>query len=230
MKRSGSSTSILQDGRIKPGIYKIKNIVSQTYVDIKDHVRELCCRPTSALGDSRGLWEILPLGLGYTIRKAGPSVAGKPDQFCIMLEGTGGGSVVSVSEFPVAWKVAVVEDVKYKGFEYVRIFWGSTNVIWDLAQWGSDRDGTRVQVMDNGKPEPCRVWELIPVKLESSSQPSSSFGVQSSSSTAPPYEERTGNQCCTCSHVTAEPGDDGYGTTVTEVLTVTTRKKYRVEG
>jgi hypothetical protein len=47
-------------------------------------------------------------------------VAGKPDQFCIMLEGTGGGSVVSVSEFPVAWKVTVVEDVKYKGFEYVR--------------------------------------------------------------------------------------------------------------
>jgi hypothetical protein len=32
----------------------------------------------------------------------------------------GGGSAVSVSEFPVAWKLVVVEDDKYKGFEYFR--------------------------------------------------------------------------------------------------------------
>lgn len=56
---SPTNPSILQDGRIKPGIYKIKNIVSQTYVDTKDHVRELCGRPSSALQKSGGqvsLW------------------------------------------------------------------------------------------------------------------------------------------------------------------------------
>lgn len=49
-----TSSSILQDGRIRPGTYKIKNIVSQTYVDIKDHVREICGRPSSVLEKSRG--------------------------------------------------------------------------------------------------------------------------------------------------------------------------------
>ena len=86
MKYSYSSptATVLQDGKIKPGIYKIQNIVSKTYVDIKDDLRELCGRPSSALERSRGhvslyiwapgipnnqQWEILPLGPGYTIRK-----------------------------------------------------------------------------------------------------------------------------------------------------------------
>lgn len=49
----------------------------------------------------------------------------------------------------------------------------------------------------------------------------------------PPYD---GNQRCTRSHQTTETGDDEFGTTVVEVTvttttnTVTTRKKYRVEG
>lgn len=41
--------SIFQGGKLKPGIYKIRNLVSQTYVDIKDDVRELCGRPSTVL-------------------------------------------------------------------------------------------------------------------------------------------------------------------------------------
>ena len=37
-----------------------------------------------------------------------------------MLYGMGNQSAVSVSEFPVAWKILEVEDDKYRGFEYVR--------------------------------------------------------------------------------------------------------------
>ena len=81
--------------------------------------------------------------------------------------------------------------------------------------------------MDNGKLESCRIWELIPVKVDDfASQPSSS---SRDSGSAPPYEADTGNRCSTCSHLTTETGDDGFGTTVIEVTTVTTRKKYRVE-
>lgn len=43
----------------------------------------------------------------------------------------------------------------------------------------------------------------------------------------PPYEEKPGNYSCTCSHLNTEPSDDGFGTTVIEITTVTTRKKYR---
>ncbi|KAF9649761.1 hypothetical protein BDM02DRAFT_1746722 [Thelephora ganbajun] len=231
MKNNASKTrsSILQDGKIKPGIYKIQNIVSKTYVDIKDHVRELCGRPSSTLEKYRGRWEIQPLGSGYTIRKAGPAASGKPDQFCIMLNGIGNEHAISVSDFPVAWKIAVVHDAKYSGFEYVRIFWGSTNMVWDLAQWGSERDGTKIQVMDNGKPEPCRIWELVPVKVDNFPAQPSSSGSQRDFNPVPPYEENPGNHCCTCSHVTTEPDDGGYGTTIIEVTTVTTRRKFRLE-
>ena len=51
---SSTSPSIFQDGKLKPGVYKIQNIVSKTYVDIKDHLRELCGRPFTALESGRG--------------------------------------------------------------------------------------------------------------------------------------------------------------------------------
>ena len=34
------SSSIFQDGKLKPATYKLQNIVSKTYVGIKDHVRD----------------------------------------------------------------------------------------------------------------------------------------------------------------------------------------------
>ena len=48
------SDSVFRDGRIKPGIYKIQNVVGQTYVDIRDHNRELCGRPVTTL-EGKGL-------------------------------------------------------------------------------------------------------------------------------------------------------------------------------
>jgi len=77
--------SIFKDGKLKPGIYMIQNVVSQTYVDMREHSRELCCRPDTRL-EGKGLvgscphlthnrihghlqWEILPSGPGYTIRR-----------------------------------------------------------------------------------------------------------------------------------------------------------------
>jgi hypothetical protein len=46
--------SIFRDGKLKPGIYKIQNLVGQTYVDIthvdtRGQVGELCCRPATLL-------------------------------------------------------------------------------------------------------------------------------------------------------------------------------------
>ena len=43
------SVSAFKDGKFKPGIYMIQNIVSQTYVDMREHSRELCCRPDTLL-------------------------------------------------------------------------------------------------------------------------------------------------------------------------------------
>ena len=79
-----NTPSIFKDGKLKPGIYKIQNLFSETYLDIHRHSREVCCRPARDLGDGRGLvslyltsvvhisdgqkWEIKSLGGGYTVR------------------------------------------------------------------------------------------------------------------------------------------------------------------
>jgi len=46
--------SIFEDGELKPGIYKIQNIYTDTFLDIHVHSREACCRPLKDLGEGRG--------------------------------------------------------------------------------------------------------------------------------------------------------------------------------
>lgn len=77
----------------------------------------------------------------------------------------------------------------------------------------------------NGKAAPCRIWELIPVNFHSPA--TQSPVLPRNSSPGPPHGENAENNCC--SHLTAEPSDDGFGTTVIEVTTVTTRKAYRLD-
>ena len=48
------SVSIFKDGKLEPGVFKIQNIASQTYLDVRDHTKEVCCRPAEYL-DGKGL-------------------------------------------------------------------------------------------------------------------------------------------------------------------------------
>ena len=77
--------SLFQDGKLKPGIYKIKNVLTQTFVDIEEHSRRVCSRPSKDLEEGNGLvgliplplicvsddhkWEIKPLLAGYTVKR-----------------------------------------------------------------------------------------------------------------------------------------------------------------
>ena len=76
-------SSILEGGKLKPGVYKIQNIQSGTYLDVEVHTREVCCRPAQNLEEGRGFvcrhlfslfisddqkWEIKSLGAGYTVQ------------------------------------------------------------------------------------------------------------------------------------------------------------------
>jgi len=148
------SSSILQDGKLKSGIYKIWNISTETYADIEVQSRNVCCRPAQNLGEGNGLvrsfhqfvvhasndykWEIKPLGTGYSVRRVSASMwtdtisailssdrrevqvePGKPDQFCTLM-GVVSNSTISAAPYPVAWRVEIVDDIKHRGFEYVR--------------------------------------------------------------------------------------------------------------
>lgn len=52
---------IFENGKLKPGVYQIQNIKTETFLDIEVHTRELCCRPERDLGRGRGFVRQLPL-------------------------------------------------------------------------------------------------------------------------------------------------------------------------
>jgi len=224
--------SIFENGKLRPGIYKIQNLHSQTYLDIHEHSRETCCRPAQNLEEGRGLWKIMPLEAGYSIQRVEP---GKPKQFCTPMEGLSNGTPLYVAEYPVAWRVEVVNDDKHRGFEYVRIFWGTTKRAWDL-NGGHLSNGAKVQSWEDSMPMAYRIWKLIPVKVEGAFIPSQSSSEAPGSDSLPRYDEDTTGQSSTHTrHVESE--QDEFGTIVNEVTvvttnstsTVTTRKRYRVE-
>jgi len=47
--------SIFTDGNLQPGIYKVQNLASQTYLEIQEHSRGLCCRPATVLSPQDAL-------------------------------------------------------------------------------------------------------------------------------------------------------------------------------
>jgi hypothetical protein len=50
-----NSTSIFEDGRLKPGTYKVQNIYARTYLDVVEHSRRMCCRPAQDLEEGGGI-------------------------------------------------------------------------------------------------------------------------------------------------------------------------------
>jgi len=220
---------IFESGKLKPGIYRIQNIVGQTYVDIREHSKELCCRPATLL-EGKGLWEILPSGPGYTIRRLEHEM---PEQFCTMLSGLNG-YAISVATFPMAWRVEIANDGNYQGHEYVRFFWGSTNFTWDLDGGGSNEDRKQVYLRNNDT-NACRVWKLKKMDHGPQLGPEPAPVPNPELGPVPPYDGNPVNQRCVCGHRAMEADDDEHVTTVTEVTvttttnTTTTRKKYRVE-
>ena len=51
---TGNIPSNFEDGKLKPGVYKIQNIQTETYMDIEVHTREACSRPAKDLEGGRG--------------------------------------------------------------------------------------------------------------------------------------------------------------------------------
>lgn len=146
---SGSS-SIFEDGKLKPGTYKIQNLFSETYLDIHQHSKQVCCRPAKVLEEGRGLvslclpfavhesdnwkWEIKSLGAGYAVQRVSllvllltvseqPDVQiepGTPGQFCTPMNGLNDGVALFVNAYPTAWRIEIVNDDVHRGYEYVR--------------------------------------------------------------------------------------------------------------
>ena len=47
--------SIFVDGMLIPGVYKTQNLYWETYLEIVEHSKELCCRPAAVLSPQDAL-------------------------------------------------------------------------------------------------------------------------------------------------------------------------------
>jgi len=205
-----TTPSILQDGKLKPGIYKIQNLQTGTWVDIEEQSRAVCCRPAQNIEEGNGLWEIQLLGAGYSVKRVEP---GKPDQFCMVMDKVEL-AALSVAAYPVAWRVEIVDNVKHRGFEYVRFCWGITDWSWAVS-YGSKENGAPVVTWTHADRESQTglMWKLIPVEAPETMR----------QEPPPLYEGDTTGPART-QHTDYERDD--FGTIVTEVIT--TRRRYRV--
>ena len=55
LNSTSSFSSNFKDRNLKPGIYKIQNLYAQTYLNVHEHSKEVCCRPTKNLELGKGL-------------------------------------------------------------------------------------------------------------------------------------------------------------------------------
>ena len=92
---------------------------------------------------------------------------------------------------------------------------------------GADRFVSQVNIWDVA-PTPWQTWMLIPVKVEGAFAPPQPPPETFCLGSPPQYDgDATGQSSARAQH--AESERDDFGTIVTEVTVVTTRKRYRVE-
>lgn len=126
----------------------------------------------------------------------------------------------------------------------ISFYWGATQKTWDL-HCGQRDDGTKVRrcnwhqgdTADRFAPQvhifddsgqSRQIWRLIPVRTEDASTPQHLSSESLAPGFLPPYSgDATGESSTRAHH--AESDRDDFGTIVTEVTTVTTRKRYRVQ-
>jgi len=73
--------SIFVDGKLKPGTYKVQNLAGQTYLEVEEYSKELCCRPATVLAPQDALV--------ISRRTTGPRKVNVPDAFTVGISSVG---------------------------------------------------------------------------------------------------------------------------------------------
>ena len=87
----------------------------------------------------------------------------------------------------------------------------------------------QVHLCPDGSPSRAwRIWKLVPMRIHGALTPLQSLSETLGSGSLPSYDgDATGQSSTRAQH--AESERDDFGTIVTEVTTITTRRRYRVE-
>ncbi|KAI9068936.1 carbohydrate-binding module family 13 protein [Trametes sanguinea] len=163
-----------------PGTYVLLNARSGTAVDMSGaDNKTLIGYPMH--GGPNQQWEFIPSGHGYVIRCVRRSKEGHP----LYLTTDGGvheHAAVVASPYPVSWNVEQTEDG-------IRISWPNTDLVFDLADWGSKTPGTKIQLMHLKPGEPCQLWHYT--RCAPAAEHDSELEVRSARAVSPPATTET---------------------------------------
>jgi len=142
---------------LQPGVYQIVNKVSGTVIDVAGHDNRSVIGYPAHNGPNQQ-WEFKPLGRGYSIRDMANG------NYLTIEDGLRDGVHIVTSPYPVSWalEAANLEQGMW------RIGWPNTPYIFDLADCGSSKPCTPVQLWTRGPLKDWRIWRLVRCKTENS--------------------------------------------------------------
>ncbi|KAI0342448.1 hypothetical protein BDW22DRAFT_197304 [Trametopsis cervina] len=134
--------------KVKPGIYSLRNKASGTFVALAPDEKRLgCWSPSHFKNEDTKLWEVKPLGDGYTIRLLGT------DKYCTLQNGS-----INVSTCPAAWKIVRNDSPVHTTDEWFQIYWADSELTWDLDRYGKATPGNTISLVKQDKYQECRLF------------------------------------------------------------------------
>ncbi|KAH9915556.1 uncharacterized protein BXZ73DRAFT_54208 [Epithele typhae] len=134
-----------------PGTYVLVNARGGTAVDLHG-ADDRTLIGFHKHGGENQQWEFIPCGRGYVIR----CVRRAKDGHALYLTtegGVGEMKAVVASPYPVTWQVEQDGDA-------IRVCWPDTKLVWDLADWGNSKLGTKIHLMERKHKERCQEWHF----------------------------------------------------------------------
>ncbi|OJT10621.1 hypothetical protein TRAPUB_12869 [Trametes pubescens] len=201
--RSGAATPA--GGVWTPGTYVLLNARSGTAVDMSGaDNKTLIGYPMH--GGPNQQWEFIPSGHGYVIRCVRRSKEGHP-LYLTTEAGLRENAAIVASPYPVSWNVEHTD-------EGIRISWPNTDFVFDLAEWGSNTPGTRIQLVRLKPGEPCQLWHYT--RCAPADEHDKEVEVRSARAVSPPATTETVSVTEERDHITTT-----RTTTTTTISTVT---------
>ncbi|PSR74887.1 hypothetical protein PHLCEN_2v9477 [Hermanssonia centrifuga] len=152
---TSNSPTRRKQSTLKPGVYTLVNAQSGTVIDLSVVDHKTVVGFPRHNGDNQQ-WRFALLGPGYTIQ------SNSSGEYLTLKEGITHGAALSMSTFPVAWKVDAYEEAA--GELFVQIFWPSENpYVLELAG-GDAALFSKIQLASYWQHnERCQLWRVVEV-------------------------------------------------------------------
>ncbi|RDB22015.1 hypothetical protein Hypma_010814 [Hypsizygus marmoreus] len=136
--------------KLQPGVYQVFNFVSGTALDLDGiNLKSIIGFPPHDGPNQK--WEFSPLGKGYSIRNLHGGT------YLTVEDGIRDGVPIVASPYPASWALEA-DDFEQRIW---RIAWPNTTFLFDLADHGSQKPSTPIQLWTRYPFESCRLWRFV---------------------------------------------------------------------